>query len=54
MGGNVSGFPEVCVSGTWKGKFKRLLKTGVLGHKGDLVVEDLGRETELHEKVSCL
>lgn len=52
----VSMCPEVCMSETWKGKCKWLLKTGVLGQKGDSIFEELGRETELraHQKVSCL
>lgn len=42
--------PEVCVSGTWKRKYKWLLKTGVLGQKGDFNFEELGRETVLIRK----
>lgn len=49
-GDNVSMCPEVCMSGTWKGKCKRLLKTGELGQKGSLALEELGRQTELIRK----
>lgn len=53
---HVSMCPEVCMSETWKGKCKWLLKIGVLGQKGDLIFEELERETELRarQKVPCL
>lgn len=55
-GDHVSMCPEVCMSETWKGKCKWLLKTRVLGQKEDLIFEELERETELRarQKVPCL